>query len=980
MAPPMSRKVSARPTGHQPEIPVPQESAAAPLEEAAPEALSPHASALPPLDLGTRLLIESTGGVEALRRFLATLPVPQVLALFYGRRYAELELTLRPLLDEARRISGAGDKRRLLASIYGVGVKSPLLSNVAFQRLPSKSKREFLEGLRARVATKYPWLRYKTIHAFAFAPEYFDKRSAPLAGRAKAWGPLYRPLRVPKGRGKQRQLLIPNPPLKYLQKAVVSLLTEPARAAIPDWVFGVGPQRTAFDAAERHLGQRFFLSCDIGSFFDNVRMHHVVTGLGLLGGVSPDSREGVAHDTRILIARLCTHRGRLPQGAPSSPLLANLAFVDVDRRIRAKLSEVLRSGFVYTRYFDDITVSVSRATAAKLGVRSAREFRERIEPLIKGYVEDAGFSLNGDKTRASANDQGHRVTGLVVRDGTITLPRSARRHVGKLVEQVTKMGVLEAGTFRFGGDVAGETRVLSEENWFRQRRLSTERIVAPLIARMGQGLVIMVASQGKEPVPVPRKRRAKVLATVLSATLNGQARAVPVGEDEVRLALTDRDVLVKGSGAGLLVAPRQQVLAACELLVLVHGWWSYLHATPARPAFEAIRRLGAALGTAIEGMEVQVPVPAGPAAPVARASVALALDPAEDLVLAVHDTEKCLAKYAKCAAAAGLSDAPRALGGGRTGEQAELRLWTKVSALDCLPPDRKVAGAMAGPVRQLMLRAEDLAGLRTGAYKELQQFKERSERIGAARATRHLLADIQGVFESEIGAADVGSPDWKGRQWRVAAVIRDAGSALIAASTEFEAVHGQLRTTGKTKRLFTETTKESLEALRRFIEGPSRDGLDFVLEVAMVAWKATFDRGALETGRLRSAAGQEPAERVRAQLRGQAGPELTRAMRDLKVLRHFKAHPKKQDEAKKCYGLVENRLGLIRPPKDEPIVRPALTAHEGQLLAEGLLRELVNGLRPLTEWNVERFEQLRTSSKAKGSATFPSTGVRRKRR
>ena len=54
------------------------------------------------------------------------------------------------------------------------------------------------------------------------------------------------------------------------------------------------------------------------------------------------------------IAQLVCFRGRLPQGAPSSPVITNMICVPLDN---ALLRLVKKTNCVYTRYADDITFS-----------------------------------------------------------------------------------------------------------------------------------------------------------------------------------------------------------------------------------------------------------------------------------------------------------------------------------------------------------------------------------------------------------------------------------------------------------------------------------------------------------------------------------------------------------------------------------------------------------------------------------------------
>jgi hypothetical protein len=88
-----------------------------------------------------------------------------------------------------------------------------------------------------------------------------------------------------------------------------------------------------------------------------------------------DPREIAAH--HVLGRRLATPH--LPQGAPTSPALANLAAHALDRRL-------LGLGATYSRYADDLTFSGSHRIRGLL-------------PAIAAIARDEGFRVNPRKTR-----------------------------------------------------------------------------------------------------------------------------------------------------------------------------------------------------------------------------------------------------------------------------------------------------------------------------------------------------------------------------------------------------------------------------------------------------------------------------------------------------------------------------------------------------------------------------------------------------
>jgi RNA-directed DNA polymerase len=94
----------------------------------------------------------------------------------------------------------------------------------------------------------------------------------------------------------------------------------------------------------------------------------------------------------------------LPQGAPSSGALANLAAYRLDVRV-AGLAAKLDAR--YTRYADDLVLSGDRTL-----VRHATMIVARLATI----ASEEGFSLNFRKSRVMTASDRQRITGIVVND------------------------------------------------------------------------------------------------------------------------------------------------------------------------------------------------------------------------------------------------------------------------------------------------------------------------------------------------------------------------------------------------------------------------------------------------------------------------------------------------------------------------------------------------------------------------------------
>ena len=148
---------------------------------------------------------------------------------------------------------------------------------------------------------------------------------------------------IPKRRGGTRTLLVPERRLKFLQRQTLKLLEQlhSSRAPVHGFVKGKG----AITNANEHQKRPYLLNLDLEDFFGTISRRRVV---GLLEALGLDTEVAKA------IAVICVTRNQLPQGAPTSPILANMISYRLDG---ALMSVAKKHHLRYTRYADDISFS-----------------------------------------------------------------------------------------------------------------------------------------------------------------------------------------------------------------------------------------------------------------------------------------------------------------------------------------------------------------------------------------------------------------------------------------------------------------------------------------------------------------------------------------------------------------------------------------------------------------------------------------------
>lgn len=253
----------------------------------------------------------------------------------------------------------------------------------------------------------------------------------------------YKTFAIRKRSGGRRTISAPITPLKTVQRRLALLLA----LGVPPSPVAVGylPGKSIVDHALAHRGARWILTLDLEAFFPSISEPLLRPLL--------QQHLGLGSSVATFIIDLCVGEG-LPQGAPSSPVLSNLACVDMDRdlfRIAAG------NGCVVTRYVDDICVSSANDhIPEELVTHSAGS--AQVGADLRQCIRDGGFEINARKTRCSVAPAKHLVTGLVV-GTTVDMPRKWKRQLRVLQHMLATYGeaqgtsMLEAwddGSFRQG--------------------------------------------------------------------------------------------------------------------------------------------------------------------------------------------------------------------------------------------------------------------------------------------------------------------------------------------------------------------------------------------------------------------------------------------------------------------------------------------------------------------------------------------------
>ena len=254
----------------------------------------------------------------------------------------------------------------------------------------------------------------------------------------------YISFQIRKKSGAPREVEAPSINTKILQQKlnqVLQAVYQPKRC-----VHGFVPGRSVKTNALQHIGRRYLLNIDLLDFFPSINF-------GRVRGMFMAKPYNLPEKVATVLAHLCCFNRRLPQGAPTSPIVSNMICAQMDSQLQ-RLASANRC--TYTRYADDMSFSTMRrhfptALAVLHGLNP-------VEPGIKLWeiISNNGFSIHPQKIWLRRQDRRQEVTGVTV-NAFPNLPRRYTNQIRAMLHAWEKYGLAAAqADFEAKHDQAGE--------------------------------------------------------------------------------------------------------------------------------------------------------------------------------------------------------------------------------------------------------------------------------------------------------------------------------------------------------------------------------------------------------------------------------------------------------------------------------------------------------------------------------------------
>ncbi len=193
------------------------------------------------------------------------------------------------------------------------------------------------------------------------------------------------------GKVRKRYLLIPSLDLKSIQQEIHTYLKQ---FLLPGNMHGAISGKNNIENAKQHLNKKYFFTIDLKDFFTYINYNQVFQMLIKRGVPAPFART---------ISKLSTYQKSLPQGAPSSPIIANLVFADTVKELNAFIDG---KEIVFSNFLDDLCFS------------SNSDFKS-IGNIILDIIRKNKFYPSHNKIHYRIDSC--EITGLILRGNSINI-------------------------------------------------------------------------------------------------------------------------------------------------------------------------------------------------------------------------------------------------------------------------------------------------------------------------------------------------------------------------------------------------------------------------------------------------------------------------------------------------------------------------------------------------------------------------------
>jgi len=249
---------------------------------------------------------------------------------------------------------------------------------------------------------------------------------------------LYHFYQINKKRGGKRQIAVPHKKLKHIQQWIKINILDKIKYS--EYANAYIKERSILTNALNHINSEIILNIDLTKFFETINENRIYAIFKRLGYhtnlavdfakictclIPPTYFKTFNTLERSLFKNIFEKKiAVLPQGAPTSPALSNLVCENLDKRLNG-LAMVQNVNF--SRYADDLTFSGKKNDIPRLSI-------------IKKIIQQENFYINWKKVKRYKSGQRQMVTGLLVNDNKVRIPKKFKKEIYRHLHFCSKYG------------------------------------------------------------------------------------------------------------------------------------------------------------------------------------------------------------------------------------------------------------------------------------------------------------------------------------------------------------------------------------------------------------------------------------------------------------------------------------------------------------------------------------------------------------
>lgn len=309
------------------------------------------------------------------------------------------------------------------------------------------------------MSTKTTTLVLKPLVSLSYLEFLLDLKRDKLQKIADTAGGHYKPYDLHKnGTTKWRHIDNPNYLLKNVQKRILKNILNKGAHYLPSGMTGGISGKSVVENAKIHVKKACIGIIDIKDCFPNTKHLRIYN-------VWKDYF-GCGKKTIGILTQLTTFQDRLPQGAPTSPLLCNLSLIPIFKEIEIYTK---KHNLNFSIFVDDIAISGNR-----------KDVTNAIQPIVGVLIKNK-YAVRRKKIKIINSGFRQKLTGATV-NNKVSIGRNQINLIRNLIVQMAKLkGYVPSDKYNFIYGKIAFAKHLSKTHGNKLENFAVQMLVNPIL-------------------------------------------------------------------------------------------------------------------------------------------------------------------------------------------------------------------------------------------------------------------------------------------------------------------------------------------------------------------------------------------------------------------------------------------------------------------------------------------------------------------